>query len=155
MKKTCLIILLVVTAILKSNAQSAKFDGYWVGSINTSEGDGKKKTVVLKIVNGTAQRMSWDADTKHFTISSFAKEQTVNVRNNLIFTWLNSGGVWSETQTHLLSYINSKTLRVIWVRQVNNIKEGEDNSEWYVLGRGDLDYYSRADLTELEKRLGS
>ena len=58
-------------------------------------------------------------------------------RNNALLTWIDKGGVWTETQVFSLSYVNKETLALVWVRHVNNIEEG-DFATWHTFGHGTL-----------------
>lgn len=140
---------LVFTTSKAQTDKSPSFDGYWAGVITTSAEDDDKVTMILKITNGVAKRVYYDKDTKSLETSDFLKESTSILRNNLTYTWMNKGGVWSETQTYMASYINKEKLQLIWARQVNNIGEDEDNEEWYLIGRGELLKYTEKELLEI------
>jgi hypothetical protein len=55
-----------------------------------------------------------------------------------VYTWINSGGVWTETQTFMLSYVNEDKYELVWSRQVLNFKDEGDNEAWFVQGSGTL-----------------
>jgi hypothetical protein len=59
-------------------------------------------------------------------------------RNNFVYAWVNKGGIWSETQVYSLSFINGKTLDVVWMRHVNNYRDDSDNESWNLTGEGRL-----------------
>lgn len=127
-------ILLLLTIITTySSAQSRKFDGYWFGTIATS-GDNEVE-FILKIENNVAHQMTYSED-DGLQMYELAKESTQYLRNNICYTWLNMGGAWTETQTFMLSYLNPEELQLLWIRQVNNFRDYEDNEEWFVTGRG-------------------
>jgi hypothetical protein len=44
----------------------------------------------------------------------------------------------SETQVYSLSFINERTLNVIWMRHVNNYRNGGNNEDWHLKGEGQL-----------------
>ena len=147
MKKSLILLLLLIFINHVSFGQRQKFDGYWFGKLKTS--DDREASVILKIENNTAHQMSY-SEQEGLQVSDRDKEYTQSLRNNLCYTWLNMGGVWSETQTFMLSYLNSEELQIIWIRQVNNIKEGTDeNEEWYVIGRGTMEKLSEKEVEEL------
>jgi hypothetical protein len=129
------------------HAQS-QFDGYWAGTLKTADDD--DITVILKISSGVAKEYNYDEDLKRLVPYNADKEATNWQRNNLCFTWLNQGGVWTETQTYMLSYLSGKKLSAIWVRQVNNIKDTKNENEaWSVQATGTLTYYTRSELDAL------
>jgi hypothetical protein len=54
------------------------------------------------------------------------------------YSWVNKGGVWSETQVYSLSVINHKTLSIVWLRHVNNYRENSIHNTWNLAGEGQL-----------------
>lgn len=147
MKKPLILIVLLIFINQVSFGQRQKYDGYWLGELKTS--DDREVTVILKIENNIACQMQY-TEQEGLQFSERDKEYTQSLRNNLCYTWLNMGGVWSETQTFMLSFLNSEKLQILWARQVNNIKEDADeNEEWYVIGRGTMTKLSPAELERL------
>lgn len=139
--------LLLIATSVSLHAQS-KFEGYWAGTLKTADGD--NIAIILKITNGVAKEYNYDKDQKKLVAYEPDKEVTNWQRNNLCFTWMNQGGVWTETQTYMLSYLSGKKLSAIWIRQVNNIKDDEDeNSCWSVKAEGTLTYYTKTALEAL------
>lgn len=134
-------------------AKLDSYDGYWAGSLTDVSDDERTTYLVLRIENGKANRLMYDEDKDDFVESNFEKETSSVVGNNLSYVWMNSGGVWSETQSHSLSFLKDGLLWCIMVRQVTNATEDEDvagiNDEWNVIYRGGLDFYrSRQALRE-------
>jgi hypothetical protein len=132
-KKLGILICLLTIFTSFSYAQSRKFDGYWFGTITTS-GD-REVEIILKVENNIAHQMVY-SESEGLKMYNWPRESTQYLRNNLSYTWLNMGGVWTETQTFMLSYLNDDELQALWIRQVNNLKEDVDNEEWFVTGRG-------------------
>lgn len=147
MRKLVFISLLFSLISMHLQAQT-KFEGYWAGKLKTDGGD--EILIVLKITNGVAKRYSYDKDKEKLVPFNPLKETTISQRNNLCFTWMNQGGVWTETQTYLLSYLDDETLSIVWVRQVNNIKDDADeNDRWSVKAEGKLEHYTKEELDDL------
>jgi hypothetical protein len=59
------------------------------------------------------------------------KEYYIYDGNNLIYGWLNIGGVWTENQTFNLSIIDNELLFLVWTRHVNNNFDDADNNVWH------------------------
>jgi|GEM_PF-1457718 len=134
-------------------ARLDSYDGYWAGSLTDVSDDERTTYLVLRIENGRASRLMYDEDKKDFVDGNFEKQTSSVVGNNLSYVWMNSGGVWSETQSHSLSYLKEGLLWCIMVRQVTNATEDENvegiNDEWNVVYKGGLDFYrSRQALRE-------
>ena len=51
-------------------------------------------------------------------------------RNNIAFFWINSGGVWTETQAFSMSLVEDGVMAVKCLRHVNNIKNEQESEEW-------------------------
>lgn len=135
------------TANLKS------FDGVWAGVLKDK--NDKESLVVVKILNGLASRYDYNDDTKKFEKSSFIKENSMVLGNNLSFTWMNKGGIWSENQTYMISYLKPNVLYCRLIRQVNNVSEDKNspgmNDEWSTYFEGALTHYDT--IAALEKAL--
>lgn len=124
------------SAHANSNAstQAGRFDGDWVGTITSTDGGDIlvriviRGNVVTQYFRGEGGWSAIEPDKSNFLIN----------RNNACFVWLNSGGVWSETQVYSLSYISPTRLDVVWTRHVNNIGEGGTNESWNRTGTGSL-----------------
>lgn len=132
-----------------SNAQfvatQTSYEGYWAGQLTNSNDEDDKAFLVLKIENGQAKRLDYDEEKNDFVESNFGKEMSSLLGNNFSFVWMNQGGIWSETQSHSLSYLNERRLWCLMVRQVTNAQEDEDvpgiNDEWNLVYEGGLNYY--------------
>lgn len=60
------------------------------------------------------------------------KEYLLNAGSHLIYTWLNSGGVWSETQVFSFSINGENGLSATWNRHVNNEIKNDNNDVWNI-----------------------
>ena len=118
----------------------AEFEGDWFGYIMNDKGD-TSTYLKLRIEDDGGYFLpysySYNSENGNWDERSFDHEDFNIVRNNAVYQWMNSGGTWSESQTYHLSRINSDQLEMLWIRQVNNIKDG-DNEVWFVRGSGKL-----------------
>lgn len=84
-------------------------------------------------VSSTGNVYQADSDGK---LRDFDKEITINNATSTTYTWLNSGGVWSESQTFI--FTKDKTsgeLTLNYLRVVQN----EGSAPWIVYGVGEVD----------------
>jgi hypothetical protein len=134
----CALAILSVISVSAEQATSTAFDGTWTGPL-TVDGGGANRPIEVRIdiagKNATQyfknKEGGWDPVIAKIDI--FEGE-----RNNRILVWVNTGGVWSETQVFSLSLKNSKTLDLQWIRHVNNFRPGETNEVWALHGTGEL-----------------
>jgi hypothetical protein len=110
----------VVKAALDSNAMREQFNGDWVGTDTRLQINGNRIIQYFKDEDGTWYPIS--PEKQYFLYS----------RNNLVYIWLDKGGVWSETQVFSLSSINNNALDFVWTRHVNNMANNGDNNVWNV-----------------------
>jgi hypothetical protein len=148
LSKFALIILFVVAwglpqAEAQHVARKSSFDGFWIGELSDSDDD--TNLVIIGINNGVAQRYFYDDEEDDFFPGEYFDESTLIAGNNVSYTWVNKGGIWSETQTHLMDYLRPDLLYCILVRQVNNASEDEEypglNNEWSITYEGTLSRY--------------
>lgn len=147
----CAIFLL--TAKGQHTATPASYDGIWAGIL---ENNNKNKLIlIVRISNGIATKYTYNKESQKLEKYNFLKEATMSVGNNLSYTWMNKGGVWSETQTHMISYLRPDVIRCRLIRQVTNTQESEDapgmNDEWSTYYLGTLDRFNT--IQELEATL--
>lgn len=136
-------------------ATASSYEGVWAGVIqNNSE---NKLAIIVKVSNGVATRYNYNSKDKKIEKYDFPKEVTMILGNNLSYTWLNKGGIWSETQTHMMSYLAPDMLKCRLIRQVTNAEESKDdpgvNNEWSTYYQGILDRFNS--IQELEKFMNS
>lgn len=149
LKLFALIILFLVAWGLPQEAQAqhvarkSSYEGFWIGELSDSDDD--TNLVLIGIKNGVAQRYYYDEDEDDFFPGEFFDESTLIAGNNVSYTWVNKGGIWSETQAHLMDYLSADLLYCILIRQVNNASEDEDypgiNNEWSITYEGTLHRY--------------
>jgi len=107
---------------LDSNAMREQFNGDWISSDTRLQINGNRIIQYFRNSAGT-----WYQVTPEVQFFLYG-------RNNLVYIWLNKGGVWSETQVFSLSSINTNTLDLVWNRHVNNIIDNADNDVWNANG---------------------
>ena len=122
--------------LFSSAVNASDFIGDWSGTISIIGRDGSL-TVRLLIEGGTAVQY-FPTDAGGWRLVEPVSAQYTSHRNNAVFHWLNSGGIWTETQSFHLSQIDRDTLEVVWVRMVNNRAAGEDGDPWFLTGSGFL-----------------
>ncbi len=113
-------ILILLIAATNANAQISKFIGDWSGKV--IQKDGSSLWVRIKITDNNVVQYFWDSDNSSWRVTSPTVARYSYNKNNLISYWLNDGGVWTETQTFMLSYVNDDKLYLVWSRQVDNNK---------------------------------
>ena len=138
--KTTKLIVFLFTLLISSSSIAQKFDtdGYWAGVIPIKDDpydDGF--VLMLYVQDGKARQVEYRYEEGTFYFVDHQKEVHTNLRNNMSFSWMNEGGAWSETQTFMLSSIDSETMNVLWIRQVNN-EEDYANTDWNVVREGTL-----------------
>jgi hypothetical protein len=115
-------------------ATRADFNGTWTGSVAI---DGENSSMNIRIVitsNGVSQYFQNEDGT--WRVTEPDNERYAWSRNNLVYAWVNQGGVWSETQIYSLSLLDWQTLGVIFSRHVNNYEVSSDNETWNLTGTG-------------------
>ena len=121
-------------------AQDAEvnFDGDWRGSLKgVSTGGETHNTKIRLVISGKTASQYFMSDNGWAPVEPH-QTTVVQERNNYLVAWLNSGGVWSETQVFSLSHRNAEELEVVWIRHVNNVQEGQNNNIWHLNGDGVL-----------------
>ena len=129
-------LLICPLAAFADSATRSDFNGTWTGSVAI---DGEDYAFNLRIVitsNGVSQYFRNDDGT--WRVVAPGGERYIWSRNNLIYAWVDQGGVWSETQTYSLSLIDSQTLDVVSSRHVNNYEVSSNNETWNLIGKGRL-----------------
>jgi hypothetical protein len=131
-----LILFVCPVAALADVASRSDFNGTWVGSV-IHDDDGYAMDIRIDISSGGVTQFFKESDG---TWRAAGGEDNFYLldRNNLLYVWVNQGGVWTETQTYSLSFINSNTLDVVWSRHVNNYTVGSSNETWNLTGTGRL-----------------
>jgi hypothetical protein len=130
---------IIAEQVRQSSTQSipTQFHGNWIGEIDI-DGRNTKTQIRLVITQNFITQYFKDSDDSWYSVSpdNFCFEFD---RNNLIFVWLNTGGIWTETQAFSLSFINKTQVNIAWSRHVNNyLKEEVVNDVWHLTGEGKL-----------------
>jgi TolB-like protein len=124
-------------SLSQSNNQTipAQFHGSWIGTVNVNDSDAVVGIGLVVTASRITQYFQNDDGSWRELIpasSSFSFE-----RNNLVYVWLNKGGIWTETQVYSLSLVNSSSLNIVWSRHVNNYMSDEPvNETWHIGGEG-------------------
>lgn len=129
-------------------SQNFATDGYWAGMIADRDdylGDSKDLLLMIYISEGKARQIEYRKAEDKFYFVNHDKEIYSNLKNNVTFSWMNKGEVWSETQTFMLSSINANTINVLWIRQVNN-QGVSSNEDWNIIREGALTKYTEREL---------
>jgi hypothetical protein len=117
-----------------------RFNGSWVGEIGVQDEDGGetgKIKLKMEIASNKVTQYFQDRDNNWYPVTPEKDRYDYN-RNNIVYSWVNRGGVWSETQVYSLSILNSETLNLVWSRHVNNYHDDSDHETWHLLGEGQL-----------------
>lgn len=119
------------------HAQSYKFNGDWEGKITLTD---QSSTLRVRIIisGEDVQQYFYDDEEGGWSPVKPVVSRYYSNKNNFLYYWMNNSSVWSETQTYMLSYVNEDKLYVVWARQVNNVKNEEDNDTWSLQGSGYL-----------------
>jgi len=134
--KTMFLVILFVFAVCSANAQLYKFTGTYSGTVTLK--DGSRTKIRLRITSDNVTQYFYNDDNDSWYPASSDISRYAYDKNNLIYYWINTGGVWTETQTFMLSYVNSRKLYLVWSRQVVNEKDDDDNDAWSLQGAGYL-----------------
>jgi hypothetical protein len=129
----------ILACIFTGYADSAsrnQFNGVWVGEITL---DDEGRSIDIRIdISGNKVVQYFGDDEEGWEPTEPDEDYFMYNRNNLVYMWVNKGGVWSETQVYSLSFINEKTVNIVWLRHVNNYRIGGDNEDWHLTGEGQL-----------------
>jgi len=120
-----------------AQAQDRDFDGLWKGKI-TKE-DGSTFTLTLYIDGNTVFATREDSDGD--LVKDLSKDViwSAGYGQQLNFVWINTGGVWTETQLFSICWISSSKLSVYYTRHVSNEADNFDgNTDWAYTGSGFL-----------------
>lgn len=147
--KNLLTIALLFVITLGVDAQSVNNDliGTWRGSLERTDTDGETtaQLVIYKEGGRLVCRRQFVNDDSELYNANRGNSSTIAQENNLTYSWVNNGGVWSESQTYFCSITtdgdNDETLYVYHIRLVNNDKI--DDSEDDVWGYEEIGLFYR------------
>lgn len=129
--------LFMIAFVNLSMAQARDFDGLWSGKINKDDGSTVEIQLYIEDNNVYATYIDSDGD----LAKDLSKEViwSKGFGQQLNFVWINSGGVWTETQMFSLVWTSSSKLSVYYMRHVSNESDEYDgNSDWGYTGTGYL-----------------
>jgi hypothetical protein len=127
---------LVCVAGIAGATDLSDFAGDWRGEVQI---DGKQNTMSLRIEIDDTTVYQYFADSKgRWSVVEPDVENWDCMGDNLLYFWINTGGIWSETQVFSLTRIDSSTLSIRWTRHVNNRARGSSGEDWFLVGGGKL-----------------
>jgi hypothetical protein len=130
-----------VSSARNNQAIDSQFRGDWIGEVTVKDADGDeagKMQVKITISNNTVTQSFKDNNGNWYAVDA-DKDNCAYNRNNIVYSWVNKGGIWSETQVYSLSMLTNKTMNIVWLRHVNNYRENSFiNSVWNLTGEGEL-----------------
>lgn len=135
MKKLLLIGLFLLFS-LPSFSQALENSSFYKSDITIYSGGSKKAYTHYFYVNGYGEVRQINFSDN--TYMSFDTYKTLSNSQSTVYTWGNSGGIWSETQTFV--FTKNKTngdIRVMSMRVVQN----ESEEPWQTYGLGDVYKY--------------
>lgn len=132
MKTKYVIVLLLCLIRTTLLAQSRDFNGYWEGTVKQLD-SGEEFLVRLNIVDNNVYVID-----SEYQYTSYPVSISQGYGEQLNFFWMNKSEVWTETQLYSLSFINSETLSVHFMRHVSNIKSALETSDWGYTALGRL-----------------
>ncbi|MDR1030086.1 MAG: caspase family protein [Treponema sp.] len=119
----------------------AQFQGTWIGEITVKDEDGDEagKIPLRVTISSSGVTQYFQDNNGNWYAVSADKDTYAYDRNNIVYSWVNKGGVWSETQVYSLSILTNKTMSIVWLRHVNNYRETFFiNNVWNLTGEGEL-----------------
>jgi hypothetical protein len=135
--KKAVFTLLCLMACLFAQAQTRKFDGIWTGTLTTS--DNKSLSTTLYIEDNNVYSVTTDEEGERIKDMEKEVSWSKGYGEQLNFVWMNKGGVWTETQTYSLVWINDQKLSVYFFRHVSNLDEKtNNNTDWGYTASGFL-----------------
>jgi len=118
-----------------SSAQVRDFDGIWSGTMTADDGD--KFSLTLYIEDNTVYSVTTNDAGERVKVLSQDVSWSDGEGEQLTFIWMNTGGVWTETQMHSLVWINENELSVYHYRHVSNKSDSFDgNTDWGYASEG-------------------
>jgi hypothetical protein len=130
---------LTAAAVSGISAQSSgnQFNGLWTGTITIDGSNGGSMNVRIEIQDTWVSQYFGDSSGNWEPVNP-DDDYSLCDENNLVYGWVNSVERSSETQIYSLSFINERTLHVVWLRHVNNYRDEADNEDWNLTGKGQL-----------------
>ena len=144
--KKILTIAILMFITLGVNAQSFNVDiiGLWGGTVSNTE-TGKESYMAFNFEYDsfskqlTCHTLTRNDDGEIVNDTRFTNTSFTYQTNNAVYTWVNSGGIWTETQSYMFTLTEGR-LQILHIRMVNNDKEGAtDNEVWGYMQNGLLE----------------
>lgn len=149
MKKLLLTITTLLFITLGVNAQNYNSDlvGTWFGKLERTDND--NETVAQFSIFREGGRLvcarQFANDDGEIYNATRGNSSTIAQSNNLTYSWVNSGGIWSESQTYFFTLTtdddNDEVMYVYHIRLVNN--DSEDDSDDDVWGYEEIGLFYR------------
>lgn len=146
MKKVTLIIAALIFMALGVKAQdfNENFTGIWGGTI-TRNSTGSETYIMFQFIYDEDEdklrcyKLTMDDDGDLARDTRYHNQSFTYQTDNAIWSWVNSGGIWSETQSYLFTLTEGQ-LQIYHIRVVNNDMEGVNEDEvWGYVETGFLD----------------
>lgn len=128
------ILIFCLTSLNIRAEDSPSFEGDWSGLIKITEENEARIRIKIEGSNFT---QFFESDGEWAAVNP-AKSYFESFQDSAMAGWINSSGIWTESQTFSLSYVNAEKLNVVWNRHVTNREEGKDGEPWNMRGEGEL-----------------
>ena len=130
----CLILTIFLTGtVIAQDKQDIK-PGYYAGKITEN---GNDRAYILEFSNDgyayQCELKNYGEPNVNISRSSYPFKQTSSHSNITTLEWINSGGIWTETQFFICTKVNQESIEVLHIRYVTN--EGSEGESWYYGGK--------------------
>ena len=132
-------------------ASLSNFKGVWAGVVTLGAGESFRYNLVIMEISdaGLCSLLNINEEATELErtlLGTDASQNNIREKNSMIYTFTNTGGVWSETQTYIMNYLAPGMLYCILGRQVNNARPDEENPDenntWHYVMQGILYHYA-------------
>ena len=138
MKKTILLFAFIFLSLSNSLAQSRDFDGLWEGIMEKENGE--QYSLTLYIEDNNVYSVTEDEDGDLIKDRKFEAMASKGYGEHLNYFWINTGGLWTETQMFSISWSSNYELSVYHMRHVSNKSDEKDgNDDWGYFAKGILE----------------
>lgn len=140
MKKMLFVACLFATLFSYGQDKQNINPGYYVGVIE--EGGDKNSYILEFSEDGYAYQISVSKVGDGVDVSRSVNNFKQTSSHNQITTleWINSGGIWTETQLFICTKISNSRIEVMHIRYVVN--EGSEGESWFYGGKSIFEYDS-------------
>jgi hypothetical protein len=134
MKKIRLIVGVLGFLLVSGIVMAQDFRGDWRGTLDI---EGRDSTVTARIViAGGSARQYFSNGSGGWRLVDPINATFTTFGNNATLSWINAGGIWTETQTYNMTLLDDDTVEVLHIRHVNNRHPGGDGDPWFYMARG-------------------